>query len=151
MAEFYCACAVPRLVNKLTASHVNALHDHWHTYDWERLEMNRATRHEWDGFTHFIAIDFGTYGCGMAVSTSIDPDNIHIYSKWAQNKMLLKCPTALLLNDEGEFEEFGNLALEKYQSKRRLRRPDKESQYYFFYRFKMSLYNKVSVNNMIYT
>ena len=26
-------------------------------------------------FTHFIAIDFGTYGCGMAVSTNVDPDN----------------------------------------------------------------------------
>lgn len=101
---------------------------------------------ERDGeFTHFIAIDFGTYGCGMAVSTNINPDNIHVYANWVQSKMAVKCPTALLLNDEGEFEAFGDNALYTYQTKNRLRRPHKANQYYFFYRFKMCLYNKVRI------
>ena len=103
-------------------------------------------------FTHFIAIDFGTYGCGMAVSTNVDPDDIHIYSNWVQSKMAVKCPTALLLNDEGEFEAFGDHALYTYETKHRLRRPNKADQYYFFYRFKMCLYNKVpryTVTNML--
>ena len=95
-------------------------------------------------FTHFIAIDFGTYGCGMAVSTNVDPDNSHVYSNWLQSKMAVKCPTALLLNDEGEYEAFGDNALFMYQTKNRLRRPHMADQYYFFYRFKMCLYNKVT-------
>ena len=96
-------------------------------------------------FTHFIAIDFGTYGCGMAVSTNVDhePDNTHIYANWVKSKMAVKCPTALLLNDEGGFEAFGDDALYTYETKNRLRRPNKADQYYFFYRFKMCLYNKV--------
>jgi len=94
-------------------------------------------------FTHFIAIDFGTYGCGVAVSTNIGPHNVHVYSNWVQSKMALKCPTALLLNDEEEFEAFGDNALYAYQSKNRLRHPDKADQYYFFYRYKMCLYSEV--------
>ena len=95
-------------------------------------------------FTHFIAIDFGTYGCGMAVSTNVDPDNIKVYSNWIQSKMAVKCPTALLLNDEGEFEAFEDRAVSNYETKYRLLRPNKADQYYFFYRFKMCLYNKVN-------
>ena len=102
--------------------------------------MNRDSE-----FTHFIAIDFGTYGCGMAVSTNVDPDNIHVYSNWVRSKMAVKCPTVLLLNDEGDFEAFGEDALYMYQTKNRLRRPHKADQYYFFYRFKMCLYNKVKI------
>lgn len=94
-------------------------------------------------FTHLIAIDFGTYGCGMAVSTVVNPGNVHVYSNWVQSKNAVKCPTALLLNDEGEFEAFGDRALYSYQTKNRLRRPEKADQYYFFYRFKMCLYDKV--------
>lgn len=97
-------------------------------------------------FTHFIAIDFGTYGCGIAVSTNIDPHNVRVYANWTHSRVALKCPTALLLNDEGEFEEFGDKALYAYQSKNRLRRPDKADQYYFFYRYKMCLYNKVRIH-----
>ena len=91
-------------------------------------------------FTHFIAIDFGTYGCRMAFSTGVGPENIRIYSNWVQSKMAAKCPTALLLNDEGEFEAFGDTVIRKYESKNRLLRPEKAHQYYFFYGFKMCLY-----------
>ena len=102
-------------------------------------------------FTHFIAIDFGTYGCGMAVSTNVDPDSSHVYANWVQSKIgqTVKCPTALLLNDEGEFEAFGDEALYTYQAKNRVRRPHMVDQYYFFYRFKMCLYNKVRTSGNI--
>ena len=93
--------------------------------------------------THFVAIDFGTCGVGMAVSTSVDTEKICIYSNWTQSKMSVKCPIALLLNDEGEFEAFGDTAIRNYASRNRLLRPSKANQYYFFYRFKMCLYNKV--------
>ena len=96
-----------------------------------------------DELTCFVAIDFGTSGCGMAVSTNIDPEEIYVYTNWVQSKMTVKCPTALLLNDEGEFEAFGYDAFYMYETKNRLRRPHKADQYYFFYRFKMCLYNKV--------
>ena len=110
---------------------------------------------EREKFTHFIAIDFGTYGCGMAVSTNVETaigsetDNIHIYSNWIQSKMAVKCPTALLLNDEGKFEAFGDTAVRNYESRNRLLRPSKANQYYFFYRFKMCLYNKVRIDLII--
>ena len=98
-------------------------------------------------FTHFIAIDFGTCGCGMAFSTNDGPENIRIYANWIQSKMAVKCPTALLLNDEGEFEAFGDTAIRNYESRNRLMRPKKADQYYFFYRFKMCLYEKVCSYN----
>ena len=110
-----------------------------HELDW----MNPLIQKRDSKFTHFVAIDFGTYGCGMALSTNVDPDNTHVYSNWVQSKMDVKCPTALLLNDDGEFEAFGQNAVYMYQTKHRLCRPHKADQYYFFYRFKMCLYNKV--------
>ena len=100
-------------------------------------------------FTHFIAIDFGTYGCGMAFSSNEGSESIRIYSNWIQSKMAVKCPTALLLNDKGEFEAFGNTAIRNYETKNRLMRPEKADQYYFFYRFKMCLYEKVCNYNYI--
>ena len=94
-------------------------------------------------YTHFIAIDFGTYGCGIAVSTVADrPDNVHAYSNWVHSKMAVKCPTILLLDDEGKFEAFGETALRNYQTKNGLRRPDKMDEYYLFDRFKMCLYEE---------
>ena len=99
-------------------------------------------------FTHLIAIDFGTYGCGIAVSTDVDsrdldPSNIYVYSNWSYNKMDVKGQIALLLNDEGKLEAFGDDAIYNYQTKQRFRRPDRGDRYYFFYRYKMCLYNKV--------
>jgi len=94
-------------------------------------------------YTHFIAIDFGTYGCGIAMSTAADQsDNVQVYSNWTAAKVSIKCPTILLLDDEGKFEAFGNIALKNYQTKNGLRRPDKVDEYYLFDRFKMCLYNE---------
>ena len=97
-------------------------------------------------FTHFIA-NVDRYGCEMAFSTHVGPENIRIYSNLVQSKVAVKCPTALLLNDEGEFEAFGNTAIRKYESKNRLLRPENADQYYFFYRFKMCPYEKVGMFN----
>ena len=95
-------------------------------------------------YTHFIAIDFGTCGCGIALFTIGDrPDNVRVFSNWVHSKVAIKCPTILLLDDEGKFEAFGDEALKKYQTKYGLRRPGKVDEYYLFDRFKMCLYKKV--------
>ena len=97
-----------------------------------------------ENYTHYIAIDFGTYGCGIASSTIVDQsDKVRVYSNWVQSKMAMKCPTVLLLDDEGKFEAFGDTALKNYQTKNGLRRPDKVNEYYLFDRFKMCLLEKV--------
>ena len=96
-----------------------------------------------ENYTHFITIDFGTYGCGIAMSTVADrPDNVRVYSNWTHSKVAVKCPTILLLDDEGKFEAFGDTALRNYQTKNGLRRPGKVDEYYLFDRFKMCLYQE---------
>ena len=86
-------------------------------------------------YTHFIAIDFGTYGCGIWMSTVADrPDIVHTYANWVHSKVAVKCPIILLLDDEGKFEAFGSEALKSYQTKNSLRRPDKIDEYYLFNR-----------------
>ena len=96
-----------------------------------------------EDYTHFIAIDFGTYGCGIAISTAAEKqDDVHVYSNWGHSKVAVKCPTVLLLDDEGKFEAFGDEALKNYQSKSGLRRPEKVNEYYLFNRFKMCLYEE---------
>lgn len=96
-----------------------------------------------ENYTHFIAIDFGTYGCGIAISTVADrPDTVRVYSNWVHSKVAVKCPTILLLDDEGKFEAFGDVALKHYQTRNGLRRPDKVDEYYLFDRFKMCLYEE---------
>ena len=95
-------------------------------------------------YTHFVAIDFGTYGCGIAMSTFADrPDIVHVNSNWGHSKVAVRCPTILLLDDEGKFEAFGAKALKNYQTKSHLRRPGKVDEYYLFNRFtKMCLYEE---------
>ena len=96
-------------------------------------------------FTYFIAIDFGTSGSGIAVWGKNYRD-IEVYTnpKWVprQSGLAVKCPTALLLDPDGKFEAFGLKAIESYHNKRGLRWPQKSEEYYFFNRFKMSLYDE---------
>ena len=101
-----------------------------------------------EGYTHFIAIDFGTYGCGIAMSTIADED-VHVYSNWGHSKVAVKCPTVLLLDDEGKFEAFGDEALKKYHTKNSLRHPEKINEYYLFNRFKMCLYEEKVIIIMV--
>ena len=94
-------------------------------------------------YTHFIAIDFGTYGCGIAMSTAADrPEHVSVYSNWVHSKVAIKCPTVLLLDDEGKFEAFGDAALKNYHTKNGIRHPGKIDEYYLFDRFKMCLYKE---------
>ena len=98
-------------------------------------------------FTHIIAIDFGTSGCGIAVWNVASPsiENIHIFSSWFKKTpgVSYKCPTILLLDHEENVEAFGSEAIHKYHSKR-VAHPNKINDYYLFSRFKTDLYNKVS-------
>jgi len=99
-------------------------------------------------YTHYIAIDFGTSGCGIAVSTSVNSSCPHVYSNWSVNKVPVKSPTYLLLDSEGKFEAFGDMALKNYYGKN-VRNKDKIDQYYFFVRFKMCLYDEVCIYNIL--
>ena len=100
-------------------------------------------------FTHLIAIDFGTSGCGIAVWNVASPsiETIHIFSSWFKKTrgVTYKCPTILLLDHEENVEAFGSEAIHKYHSKR-VTHPNKIHDYFLFSRFKTDLYNKVSAN-----
>ena len=97
-------------------------------------------------FTHIIAIDFGTSGCGIAVWNVAAPsiENIHLFSNWFKKSIgtSYKCPTILLLDHEENVEAFGLDAIEKYYSKR-VAHSNKINDYFLFTRFKTDLYNKV--------
>ena len=95
-------------------------------------------------YTHYVAIDFGTSGTGIAFSIASDPDNLKVFSQWTTKGtgVDIKSPTVLLLDPDQNFEAFGVEALEKYQAKRNLRYPDRVAEYYLFNRFKMSLYSR---------
>ena len=93
-----------------------------------------------DKFTHFVAIDFGTAGCGIAFATSDKPRDITIYREWRGNPS--KTSTMLLVNPKGECEAFGEMALQLYNNYASTK-PDQLNDYYFFRYFKMTLYDQV--------
>jgi len=99
-------------------------------------------------YSHYIAVDFGTSGCGIAVwNTRLQQDEPQVYTnpKWVPGAkgVAVKCPTILLLDHKGEFEAFGLKALQNYQNgKRGLRCPEEVNNYYLFTRFKMCLYDE---------
>ena len=105
-----------------------------------------------DDITHYIAIDFGTSGCGIAVwntklrsSSRGDEPEVYTNPKWVPGTKgtAVKCPTVLLLDHNGEFEAFGLKALKSYQNcKHGLRHPKEVNNYYLFTRFKMCLYDE---------
>jgi len=98
-----------------------------------------------NNFTHFIAIDFGTYGSGIAVWGRKYKDiNVYTNAKWVpgQKGIAVKCPTALLLDPDGKFEAYGLTAIDSYHYKHGLRSPERSEDYYFFNRFKMCLYDE---------
>ena len=99
---------------------------------------------ESSSYTHYVAIDFGTSGSGIAFATASNPDTVRVFSHWTTVSVGIdiKSPTVLLLDPDQNFEAFGAEALDKYQSKRNLRYPDRVAEYYLFNRFKMSLYSR---------
>jgi len=99
-------------------------------------------------YTHYISIDFGTSGCAIALGLDKpDPQQIRVFAAWNAGRMgvVLKHPTILLANPNGEFEKFGEEALRTYK-----RLKDKANDYYLFHRFKMNLYNRpVSISDSL--
>ena len=91
-------------------------------------------------YTHFIAIDFGTAGCGVATSL-IDSKDTHAFVNWAPGRMSMKCPTIMLLDHNLECEGFGLMARNRYH-KKTVKYGDKFENYYLFEYFKMSLYEE---------
>ena len=93
--------------------------------------------------THYIAIDFGTAGCGIAIST-IAGNQPHLYRAWLPGGQsgLQKCPTIMLLDHRGECEEFGKTDLLTKYRKGQVKHPDKIDKYCLFQYFKMSLYEE---------
>ena len=116
-------------------------------------------------YTHFIAVDFGTAGCGIAVK--IDPpaslpaslpadetrdehtpiSDIHIFQKWLPNKSSIKCPTIMLLDHKLDCIAFGLQARQHY--KRAMKDAKRVENLYLFEYFKMSLYKHSRVRSYI--
>ena len=95
------------------------------------------------------ALDFGTTYSGYAFSTisdfKRDPLKIHMNPAWNPGRRQLlspKTPTCILLDGRQQFVSFGYDAENAYTD---LVMDDKHHDYYFFSRFKMSLYD-VKVN-----
>ncbi|XP_062582486.1 heat shock 70 kDa protein 12A-like isoform X2 [Saccostrea cucullata] len=91
------------------------------------------------------AIDFGTTYSGFAFSTrndfQRDPTNVYGRNWTASNLRSNKTATSILFNPEGEFEEFGFAAEDLYLD---LAAEKQESDWYFFHRFKMQLFDKMA-------
>ena len=94
-----------------------------------------------DSFTHFVSIDFGTSGCGIAMATKKDKSDIKLFTAWEGMKTDAKCPTVLLLDPEENFERFGVNAIASYEKKTSLKKSDRADEYLLFQKFKMHLYN----------
>ena len=91
-------------------------------------------------FTHFVAIDFGTSGCGIAFATKGNPQDIRLYATWEGIKIDTKCPTVLLLDPSAQFVSFGQKAKTSYEMKT-VPNPVEANDYLLFHKFKMHLYD----------
>ena len=97
---------------------------------------------EEDVFKIIAAIDFGTTFSGYAYALASEKNTIYTNRNWGQTQgfLLQKTPTCLLLKPSGEFASFGFDAVSQYNDLTE----NEASEYYFFNRFKMKLYdNKV--------
>ncbi|XP_063413407.1 heat shock 70 kDa protein 12A-like [Mytilus trossulus] len=85
-----------------------------------------------------VGIDFGTTYSGYAFSSKADPSKIST-NIWQGSKLLsLKAPTAVLLNNNQEFEAFGYEAEKRFSE---LLADEEQDDYYYFHQFKMLLHN----------
>jgi len=96
-----------------------------------------------DDFTHYVSIDFGTSGCGIAMAIKGEKSEIQVFSSWEEisEGVEMKCPTVLLLDPDKNFEQFGMKALNAMETKSKLKQPDKADDYLLFQKFKMCLYD----------
>lgn len=102
---------------------------------------------------HVAAIDFGTTYSGYAFSVShmkTKLKDVQILANQAWNAGIreaisLKTPTCLLLNEEKEIVSFGYEAENEYSD---IVMDGRQNDYYYFYRFKMSLHeNEVNLSS----
>nr|XP_022322670.1 heat shock 70 kDa protein 12A-like [Crassostrea virginica] len=101
-----------------------------------------------DPYKIIAAIDFGTTFSSYAYTLSSDKDTIYTNRNWGQTQgfLLQKTPTCLLLKPSGEFAAFGFEAVSKYNDLTE----DEASEYYYFDRFKMKLYdNEILSTNIV--
>ena len=94
-------------------------------------------------YTHFIAIDFGTAGCGVAILLNSDnPEEVpRAFTQWNPGMLSTKGPTIMLLDHNQECEAFGVKARDKYQRKA-VKYKHEIKNYYLFEYFKMNLYEE---------
>lgn len=91
-------------------------------------------------YTHYISIDFGTYGCAIAIGFSNPkPEKIFVFSEWDRTTagIQTKYPTVLLADPQGAFVSFGDEAISAFNKLKGQEHQD----YYLFHRFKMNLYD----------
>ena len=93
-------------------------------------------------YTHYIAIDFGTSGCGAVLLTSAS-EKPRLFSKWLTSQIAvgIKSPTVLLLDHNKECEAFGLKARLNYY-KKSIKHSNEFKNYYLFEHFKMNLYEE---------
>jgi hypothetical protein len=91
------------------------------------------------------AIDFGTTYSGYAFSFKHEYDNDPLkvcsnnWTAGSRSLVSLKTPTCVLFNKDQRFDSFGYEAEDKYSD---LAEDEEHGEWYFFKRFKMSLFNK---------
>lgn len=94
-------------------------------------------------YTHLVAIDFGTAGCGISLKIDRDTsEGTHIFSQWLPSRSSIKSPTIILLDENLECKAFGLAARKSYIAAMKGKTPggaEPEKLYLFEY-FKMNLY-----------
>ena len=92
-------------------------------------------------YTHFIAIDFGTAGCGIAIKIADEKvsQDIHVFQQWQPSRNSLKCPTIMLLDQNLDCVGFGLQAQKTYYYFK-AKTPNELENLHLFEYFKMSLY-----------
>ena len=92
-------------------------------------------------YTAVAAIDFGTTYSGYAYAFMKDPSNIHLMNQRSMRTRRgygTQQPTALLLNERGEFHSFGYAAQEYYHDL-----DEREAvKWLYFEKFKMELHSR---------
>ena len=90
-----------------------------------------------------VGIDFGTSYSAYAYSYAYEKDKIFTNSDWPSGSKATKEMTAILFNEKKVFDNFGEEAVNKFNSLT----DDQAKSWYYFDRFKMSLYKTVSMAN----
>ncbi|XP_063411922.1 heat shock 70 kDa protein 12A-like isoform X2 [Mytilus trossulus] len=99
-------------------------------------------------YTMVAAIDFGSAysGCALSTTNSFIKNPLEILNMGLDQKgnESLKVPTVLLLNPDRKFVAFGHRAEDQYTDLLE-KTPDEAHKWYYFSRFKMQLYNNMTL------